>query len=168
MPFGAPPPADIWPDGDTRFGEAPFYRRVNTAHAWVIPRPRWLDRVGGARGVGDNLQSIDQAVAEGVPEHELAVRVADEVAGAGVDPGAVVAQHEEALTADREIQCVVGEVGVALHELLGERIVRAMAARYGAHPHVVAWQLDNEFGGGQKRCYCDVCRRAFPISAGCS
>lgn len=42
-----------------------------------------------------------------------------------------------------------------------ERVVRAMAARYGQHPHVVAWQLDNEFGGGQKRCYCDLCRRAF-------
>lgn len=42
--FGHVPPDDIWPAADIRFGEAPAYRRVNTAHAWVIPRPRWLDR----------------------------------------------------------------------------------------------------------------------------
>ncbi|MEZ5670607.1 MAG: hypothetical protein R3F55_24865 [Alphaproteobacteria bacterium] len=43
--FGEEPPADIWPDAETRFAEAPAFRRVNTAHAWVIHRPRWLDRV---------------------------------------------------------------------------------------------------------------------------
>ncbi len=41
------------------------------------------------------------------------------------------------------------------------RIVEALGERYGAHPNVVAWQLDNEFGGERKRCYCDHCRRAF-------
>ncbi|RED64622.1 beta-galactosidase [Cohnella lupini] len=41
------------------------------------------------------------------------------------------------------------------------RIVEEMAARYGKHPNAVAWQIDNEFGGEQKRCYCDHCRAAF-------
>jgi beta-galactosidase len=40
-------------------------------------------------------------------------------------------------------------------------IARAMAERYGKHPNVVAWQIDNELGGEQKRCYCDNCRSAF-------
>lgn len=40
-------------------------------------------------------------------------------------------------------------------------ISHAMAERYGKHPNVVAWQIDNELGGEQKRCYCDNCRRAF-------
>ncbi|MBO9607188.1 MAG: beta-galactosidase [Paenibacillaceae bacterium] len=41
------------------------------------------------------------------------------------------------------------------------RIVEELAVRYGGNPNVVAWQIDNEFGGEQKRCYCDNCRKAF-------
>lgn len=40
-------------------------------------------------------------------------------------------------------------------------IVTKMAERYGKNPLIVAWQLDNEFGGEQKRCYCDNCRKEF-------
>lgn len=40
-------------------------------------------------------------------------------------------------------------------------ISHAMVERYAQHPNVVAWQIDNELGGEQKRCYCDNCRRAF-------
>jgi beta-galactosidase len=39
-----------------------------------------------------------------------------------------------------------------------ERIVAALGARYGGDERVVAWQVDNEFGG---RCFCERCRRAF-------
>jgi beta-galactosidase len=39
-----------------------------------------------------------------------------------------------------------------------ERIVTALAERYGKDERVVAWQIDNELGG---RCHCDVCRAAF-------
>ncbi len=43
-----------------------------------------------------------------------------------------------------------------------ERIVRAMAERYGAHPAVAGWQIDNEFGCHDTvRCYCDQCAAAF-------
>jgi len=38
------------------------------------------------------------------------------------------------------------------------RIVEKMAAQYAGNPHVIAWQIDNEFGDP---CYCPVCRRAF-------
>ncbi len=42
------------------------------------------------------------------------------------------------------------------------RIVTAMAERYGEHPALVGWQIDNEFGGGgTARCYCDHCAAAF-------
>ncbi|MDX2431906.1 MAG: beta-galactosidase [Bacteroides sp.] len=40
-------------------------------------------------------------------------------------------------------------------------IVDKLAARYANHPNVVAWQIDNEMGGEQKRCYCDFCREDF-------
>ncbi|HEV8597186.1 MAG TPA: beta-galactosidase, partial [Candidatus Dormibacteraeota bacterium] len=39
-----------------------------------------------------------------------------------------------------------------------ERVVDALARRFGADSRVVGWQLDNEFGG---RCYCDRCRARF-------
>lgn len=42
------------------------------------------------------------------------------------------------------------------------RIVSAMAKRYGSHPSVVGWQIDNEFGcHGTARCYCQNCAVAF-------
>lgn len=42
------------------------------------------------------------------------------------------------------------------------RIVTAMAKRYGSHPSVAAWQIDNEFGcTDTTRCYCDNCKAAF-------
>jgi beta-galactosidase len=44
------------------------------------------------------------------------------------------------------------------------RIVAAMASRYGSHPAVVGWQVDNEFGcHGTARCYCDTCADAFRV-----
>lgn len=42
------------------------------------------------------------------------------------------------------------------------QIVTAMAERYGQHPAVAAWQIDNEIGNhGSARCYCDHCAAAF-------
>lgn len=40
--FGEAPPADIWSDVETRFGEDVQRVLVNTARHWVIPKPRWL------------------------------------------------------------------------------------------------------------------------------
>jgi len=43
-----------------------------------------------------------------------------------------------------------------------ERIVSLLAERYGDHPAVVGWQLDNEYGCHDTvRCYCPRCRAAF-------
>lgn len=38
------------------------------------------------------------------------------------------------------------------------RIVGAMAVRFAANPHVIGWQLDNEFN---QICYCETCRARF-------
>lgn len=41
-------------------------------------------------------------------------------------------------------------------------IVERMAERFGEHPAVIGWQIDNEFGVGETtRCFCDHCRAAF-------
>jgi beta-galactosidase len=39
-----------------------------------------------------------------------------------------------------------------------DRIVTALAERYGGDPRVVAWQIDNELSA---RCFCERCHRAF-------
>ncbi len=42
------------------------------------------------------------------------------------------------------------------------RMVTALAERYGSHPGVSGWQIDNEFGcHDTARCYCPVCTAAF-------
>ncbi|HZU86641.1 MAG TPA: beta-galactosidase, partial [Anaerolineaceae bacterium] len=44
------------------------------------------------------------------------------------------------------------------------RIVTAMGERYGAHPALVAWQIDNEFDcHNTARCYCPRCAAAFRV-----
>ncbi len=41
-------------------------------------------------------------------------------------------------------------------------IVTEMAKKYGDHPNVIGWQIDNELGAiDTARCYCDNCRTAF-------
>jgi beta-galactosidase len=43
-----------------------------------------------------------------------------------------------------------------------QRITDALAQRYGQHPSVVGWQIDNELGDHDTvRCYCPHCRVAF-------
>lgn len=37
-------------------------------------------------------------------------------------------------------------------------MVEAMGAHYASNPHVIGWQIDNEFGPD---CHCDLCRSAF-------
>ena len=46
--FGSEPPGEIWPEADTRFGEAPYWVRVNTKRQLVINRPSLSD-VGSGR-----------------------------------------------------------------------------------------------------------------------
>lgn len=41
-------------------------------------------------------------------------------------------------------------------------IVEKMAEHYKDNPHIIAWQIDNEFGcHTSTRCYCEHCRRKF-------
>lgn len=42
------------------------------------------------------------------------------------------------------------------------KIVTQIVEKFGQHPAVIGWQIDNEFGVGETtRCYCDHCRRRF-------
>ena len=43
-------------------------------------------------------------------------------------------------------------------------IVTEMAKRFGKHPGVIGWQIDNEFFPYDGGCYCETCRRGFQDS----
>ncbi|MCI5045012.1 MAG: hypothetical protein MRY72_09970 [Aquisalinus sp.] len=47
--FGDVPPTDIWPEAKIRFGDAPYYQRINTATHLVLPMPRFVRRIASAR-----------------------------------------------------------------------------------------------------------------------
>lgn len=51
------------------------------------------------------------------------------------------------------------------HSALGKyvrKIVAAMAERYGTHPYVLGWQIDNETGWDARQCWCkEYCEPAF-------
>jgi beta-galactosidase len=84
-----------------------------------------------------------------------------------VPPRWLVAEHPEILPVGRDGRRSV--FGARQHRCFNvpayleaaDAIAEAMGRRYGNHPNVVAWQIDNELGGEQKRCYCDFCQRAF-------
>jgi hypothetical protein len=40
--FGAPPPADVWPDAHSRFAAAPYFKRLNIQDYWLLPRQRMM------------------------------------------------------------------------------------------------------------------------------
>ena len=42
-----------------------------------------------------------------------------------------------------------------------KRIVTALAERFKNNPHVIGYQLDNEFMAEQPHCFCDTCREQF-------
>ncbi len=37
--FGYAPPSEIWPPSEVRFAETSLYRRVDTGHFWLVPKP---------------------------------------------------------------------------------------------------------------------------------
>ncbi|MFM8414347.1 MAG: TIGR04222 domain-containing membrane protein, partial [Planctomycetota bacterium] len=63
--FDAPPPNDIWPPPERRFGSDLEWRRVNVASNWVIPKPRWL--VGRRRVAPLAGLATAPLVAAGIP-----------------------------------------------------------------------------------------------------
>jgi len=79
-------------------------------------------------------------------------------------PAWLVQQHPDILAIDenqRRVQfgnrCHYCVNSVELHEAVC-RLVRAMAEHFGSKPHIIGWQIDNEYN---RVCYCDTCRERF-------
>jgi beta-galactosidase len=123
--------------------------------AWTRLEPRcgefdfgWLDRAVAVLGA-EGLQ-----VVLGTPT--------------AAPPRWLAAQHPEIRFVDARGQAMAPEsrrfvcLNSPAFRAASERIVTAMARQYGAHPAVIAWQIDNEFGcHGTTRCHCSICQHGF-------
>jgi beta-galactosidase len=115
--------------------------------------------------------------AEGVFTFEWLDRVIERLASSGVDlclatatastPAWVDHQYPDALTVDdqrrprphgnRHAFCPSSP---SYARLSGD-LVRALARRYGSHPGLRLWHVNNEYGGSAGYCYCERCAAGF-------
>ncbi len=79
-------------------------------------------------------------------------------------PAWLIQQHPDILAVDenqRRVQfgnrCHYCVNSAEFHEAT-RRLVRAMAEHFGSNPHIIGWQIDNEYN---RVCYCDTCRERF-------
>ena len=66
--FDAPPPDDVWPPAERRFGADLAWRRVNVARHWVIPKPTWVAGRPRRRAAGLAALAAVPIVAAGIPD----------------------------------------------------------------------------------------------------
>ncbi len=101
-------------------------------------------------------------------------RAVEQLAAAGIrtvlgtptaaPPAWLMQQHPEIYCVGRDGRPV--QFGARCHGCVNQpemraasqRIVTALAERFGGNPHVIGWQIDNEFA---RTCFCEVCQAEF-------
>ena len=144
-------PEDRWPEDFRLMHEAGFNVVRLGEFAWSTMQPEantfrfgWLER------------AVDLLAAHGI------VSVLGTPTAA--PPAWLVQQHPDLMAVDelgRRVQfgnrCHYCVNSPEMHDAT-RRIVTAMAQRFGDNPHVIGWQLDNEYN---RVCFCDRCQGAF-------
>ncbi len=144
-------PEERWPEDARLMKEAGFNVVRMAEFAWTRLEPRegtfdfeWLDRaiaLLGEQGIQTVLGTPTAAppawLMRAYPECFL------------------VEEHGLRLTyGHRRNTCPTSPI----YRQYSARIVTAMAQHYADNPHVIGWQIDNEFGD---RCYCQTCQHGF-------
>ena len=144
-------PEDRWPEDIRLMREAGMTVARMGEFAWSSLEPSaeefrldWLERV------------ISQLSASGI-----ATVLGTPTAG---PPAWLATQHPDFLAVDEYGRRA--QIGNRCHYCVTspdfhaatQRIVKALAERFGSNPNVIGWQLDNEY---HRVCYCDRCRRLF-------
>lgn len=144
-------PKERWPEDIRLMREAGFTVARLAEFAWSSMEPAagefsfdWLDR------------AIESLAAEGI------VSVLGTPTAA--PPAWLVQQHPQTLAVDKKNRRV--QFGNRCHYCVNSpefheaarRIVSAMARHFGSNPHIIGWQLDNEYN---RVCYCHTCRHHF-------
>ncbi len=144
------------------------------------PEDRWSEDIRLMREAGMTVARMAEFAwstlepAEGEFHFDWLERAISTLADAGIasvlgtptaaPPAWLVQQHPDLMAVDesgRRVQfgnrCHYCVNSPEFHAATG-RIVGAMAEHWGDNPHVIGWQLDNEY---HRVCYCDRCRGLF-------
>ncbi|KAB7743631.1 beta-galactosidase [Nostocoides sp. F2B08] len=147
-------PREVW-DEDVRLMQEAGVNIVTLGvFSWAHLEPRpgelrfdWLDEVIDLLHAGGI--AVDLATATASPPPWLAHRHPEMLP--------VTAEGVTLWTGGRQAYCPSSPV----YREHSHRIVRALAERYGSHPAVVMWHVNNEIGCHNVLCYCDESARAF-------
>lgn len=148
-------PRARWRQDATLMREAGFNTVRLAEFAWGLLEPEpgtftfeWLDTAI------ETLAAADLQVVLGTPSAAPPAWLT----AAHPDVLPVGADGQLRMPGSRRHYCVTCE----LYQEHVDRVVIAMAERYGAHPAVIGWQIDNELGcHDTTRCYCLRCQNAF-------
>ncbi len=148
-------PEERWADDTRRMADAGLTLVRLGEFAWGALEPApdtmdlaWLERAietAAANGLGVVLGTPTAAPPRWLVRRYPEIRL--------VDPDGVARS-----AGSRRYTCPTTQI----YRDASARIVTALVARFGKHPGVVAWQLDNEPGNHDSaRCWCPACERAF-------
>jgi beta-galactosidase len=144
------------------------------------PQERWPEDIRLMREAGLSVIRMAEFAwstmepAAGVFDFDWLDRAISMLADAGIEtvlgtptaapPAWLVQQHPDLMAVDergRRVQfgnrCHYCVTSPDFHAA-ARRIARAMAERFGQHPSVIGWQLDNEYN---RVCYCERCQARF-------
>ncbi|MEV6104503.1 beta-galactosidase [Streptomyces sp. NPDC051940] len=147
-------PEEVWAEDVALMREAGVTMVSVGIFSWAVLEPEpgrydfgWLDRIVALL-------------------HEAGIRV-DLGTPTASPPAWFYRAHPEALPVTREgMRYEFGSRGAICHSSPAYRtaaraVTGQLARRYGAHPAVAMWHVNNEYGVPVSACYCDTCAAAF-------
>ena len=144
-------PADTWPQDIQAFKQADINSATINVFSWALLEPQ--------EGQYDFSQ-LDQVVDElGKADFDIVMATSTAAMPAWMFkkyPGVarVDYQGRRHVFGQRHNFCPTS----LDYQRLASDLVTRLAQRYGDNPHIVAWHVNNEYGGN---CYCDHCAAAF-------
>jgi beta-galactosidase len=147
-------PEDVWEEDMRLMREAGVNIVTVGVFSWVLLEPRpgeyvfgWLDRL--LELLHANGIHADLATATASPPAWLAKR----------DPRSLPVTREgvRLWPGSRQHYCPSSET----YANAARALVEQLAERYGEHPAVALWHINNEYGCHVPACYCDQCAAAF-------
>ena len=149
-------PEEVW-DEDVRLMQRGGVTLATVGvFSWARLEPRegefdfgWLDRVLDGLHAGGIRVDLATATASPPPWLSLAYPEVLPVTADGVTLSVGSRQH----------YCPSSPV----YRRLAARLAGAIAERYGSHPALELWHVNNEYGCHVSRCYCDVSAEAFRV-----
>jgi beta-galactosidase len=147
-------PEDIWAQDVALMGEAGVSMVTVGVFSWALLEPSegsyefgWLDRVMdllGAHGIG-----VDLATATASPPPWLSHRYPDSLP--------VTREGHRLWQGSRQAYCPSSTD----YRRAATALTAAMANRFGSHPALVMWHINNEYGCHTSECFCEASGAAF-------